>query len=118
MAPGGDHRIAKDLLAPPREHVRHYKEMLRITKQLPPGKKQPPSKKLTLQWYYMTYHCSDRTEYVKSKKRLSAETIKSLMEYFQALFAKKKANELLERAELDQIRQQAKRMLASSLCEQ
>jgi hypothetical protein len=118
MAPGGDHRIAKDLLTPLREHARCYKEMLRITKQLPPGEKQPPSKKLALQWYYMTYHRSDRTKYVKSRKKLSAETIKSLTEYFQALFAQKKADGLLERAKLDRICQQAKRTLASSLCEQ
>jgi hypothetical protein len=72
MAPGGDYRIVKDLLTPPREHARRYKEMLRITEQLPPGEKQPPSKKLVLQWYYMTYHNSDRTEYVKSGKKLSA----------------------------------------------
>jgi hypothetical protein len=118
MAPGGDHCIAKDLFTPPHEHARRYKEMLRITEQLPPGKKQPPSKKLTLQWYYMTYHRSDCTEYVKSRKKLTAVTIKSLTEYFQALFAQKNADGLLERAELDQIRQQAKRTLASSLCKQ
>ncbi len=118
MAPGGDHCIAKDLLTPPRKHARRYKEMLRITEQLPPGEKQPPSKKLVLQWYYMTYHRSDRTKYVKSGKKLSAETIKSLTEYFQALFAQKKADGLLERAELNRIRQQAKRTLASSLREQ
>jgi hypothetical protein len=118
MAPGGDHRIAMDLLTPLRKHARHYKEMLRITEQLPPGKEQPPSKKLALQWYYMTYHRSDCTEYVKSRKKLSAETIKSLMEYFQALFAQKKADGSLERAELDLIRQRAKRTLTSSLCEQ
>jgi hypothetical protein len=103
MAPGGDHRIAKDLLTPPREHARRYKEMLRITEQLPPGKKQPPSEKLALQWYYMTYHCSDCTEYVKSGKKLSAETIKSLTEYFQTLFTQKKADGSLERAKLDRI---------------
>ena len=56
--------------------------MLRIAEQLPPGKKQPPSKKLALQRYYMTYHCSDCAEYVKSRKMLYNETIKSLTEYF------------------------------------
>ena len=66
----------------------------------------------------MTYHRSDRTKYVKSGKKLSAEIIKSLTEYFQALFAQKKAHGLLERAELDRIRQRAKQTLASSLCEQ
>jgi hypothetical protein len=66
----------------------------------------------------MTYHRSDRTEYVKSGKKLSAETIKSLTEYFQVLFAQKKADGSLKHAELDRIRQRAKRMLASSLREQ
>ena len=61
LAPGGDHRVVKDLLTPPREHARRYKEMLRIAEQLPPGEKQPPSEKLALQWYYMMYHRSDCT---------------------------------------------------------
>ncbi len=68
--------------------------------------------------YDVPLHCSDRTEYVKNGKKLSAETIKSLTEYFQALFAQKKADGSLERAKLDQIRQQVKRTLASSLCKQ
>ena len=55
--------------------------------------------------YDVPSHCSDHTEYVKSGKKLSAETIKSLTEYFQSLFAQKKADGSLERAELDRIRQ-------------
>ena len=66
--------------------------MLRITEQLPPGEKQLPSEKLTLHWYYMTYHRLDCAEYVKSGKKLSNETIKSLTEYFQSLFAQQKAD--------------------------
>jgi hypothetical protein len=54
MAPGGDHKIVKDLLTPPRDHARRFKEMLRIAENLPPGKMPPPSKKVELQWYYMT----------------------------------------------------------------
>jgi hypothetical protein len=68
--------------------------------------------------YDVPSHCSDRTKYVKSGKKLSAETIKSLMEYFQLLFAQKKADGSLERAELDRIRQRATRTLASSRREQ
>jgi hypothetical protein len=60
MAPGGDHKIIKDLLMPPRNHARQFKEMLRIAKNLPPGETPPPSEKLPLQWYYMTYHQADR----------------------------------------------------------
>jgi hypothetical protein len=68
--------------------------------------------------YDIPLHCSDCTKYVKSGKKLSAETIKSLTEYFQLLFAQKKADGLLERAELDRICQRATRTLASSLREQ
>jgi hypothetical protein len=51
MAPGGDHKIVKDLLTPPREHTRQFKEMLRIAELLPAGKTPTPSEKLALQWY-------------------------------------------------------------------
>ena len=86
----------------------------------PPAKSSPQakSKKLALQWYYLMHHRTNCTEYMKSRKKLSAETIKSLTDYFQARFAQKKADGLLEHAELDQIRQRAKRMLASSLRKQ
>ncbi len=65
-------------MTPPREHARRYKEMLRIAEQLPPGEKQPPSEKLALHWYYMTYHQLDQAKYIKSGKKLASETIKSL----------------------------------------
>ncbi len=90
MAPGGDHKIVKDLLTPPREHARRFKEMLCITKLLPTGETQTPSEKLALQWYYMTYHRADRAKYVKSGKKLASETIESLTNYFQALFSQTK----------------------------
>jgi hypothetical protein len=109
MAPGGNHKIAKDLLTPPREHVRRYKEMLRIAEQLPPGEKQPPSEKLAIQWYYMTYHRADRVEYAKSGKNLTG--------YSQALFMQKKADGTLERAEIDRLHNRAKKRLASNLRE-
>jgi hypothetical protein len=59
----------------PRDHARNFKEMLCITKELPLGERPPPSDKLGLQWYYMTYHRNDRLEYVQSGKKLSNETI-------------------------------------------
>jgi hypothetical protein len=112
MVPGGDHRVEKDLLTPPRKHARRFKDMLRIAEQLPPGEQHPPSEKLTVQWYYMLYHKSDRTEYVKSGKNLRKETLESLTSYFQALFSQKKADGSLKRAELDRIRNRAKQRLA------
>jgi hypothetical protein len=69
------------VLTAPCNHARQYKEMLHTTELLPPGKTPPPSKKLAVQWYYMTYHKVDWHEYVKSGKKLSDTTIKTLTAY-------------------------------------
>ena len=117
LAPGGDHRILKDLLTAPRDHARRFKEMLRIAELLPPGKAQPPSDKLAMQWFYMTYHCADRAEYVKSGKKLADETIETLSAYFQSLFAQRKIDGTLERHEVERLRNCAKRTLANDIHE-
>jgi hypothetical protein len=117
LAPGGDHQIRKDLLTAPRDHARRFKEMLRIAELLPPGETPPPSEKLAVQWYYMTYHRADRAEYVKSGKKLSDETIETLSAYFQSLFAQRKIDGTLERHEIERLRNRAKRTLANDLRE-
>ncbi len=89
--------------------------MLHITEQLPPSKQHLPSKKLAVQWYYMSYHRPGCTKLVESGKNLHDETLESLMVYFQALFAQKKADGLLEQAKLNRICNQAKQHLASNL---
>ena len=66
--------------------------MLCITELLPPGKTPLPSDNLAVQWYYMTYHCADRHEYVKLGKKLSNEMIEMLTAYFQSLFAQRKSD--------------------------
>ncbi len=109
MAPGGNHKIVKDLLTPPREHARRFKEMLRIPELLPAGKTPTPIEKLALQWYYMMYHRADRAEYVESRKKLASETIESLTNYFQALFSQKKIDGTLERAEINCLCTRAKK---------
>ncbi len=118
LAPGGDHKILKDLLTPPREHACRFKEILCITELLPTGKTPPPSDKLAVQWYYMTYHRADRHEFVKSGKKLSNETIELLTAYFQSFFAQRKSDGMLERAEVDRLKNRAQRTLAKSLRKQ
>ncbi len=49
MAPGGDYRLAKDLLTTPCVHSHRFKEMLRIAKLLPAGNIPKPSDELSLQ---------------------------------------------------------------------
>jgi hypothetical protein len=60
MQPGGNYCLAKDLLTPPRLHVQRFKEMLRIAALLPAGDIPEPNDLLALNWYYMSYHKSNR----------------------------------------------------------
>ncbi len=55
MAPGGDNRLAKDLLTSPPVHLHRFKEMLHIAELLPAGDIPKHLDELALQWYYMSY---------------------------------------------------------------
>ena len=101
MAPGGDHVVKNDLHTPPNAHSHQFKEMLRIIKLLPASDVVKLTKSFAAEWYYMTYHKSDYDKFVVSRKMLAGETIKSLMEYFQALFAQKKSKGMLKKQEID-----------------
>ena len=59
--------------------------MLLIAELLLVSEIAKPTKSLTAEWYYMTYHKADCNKFVASRKKLSNEAIKSLTEYFQAL---------------------------------
>ena len=63
----------------------------------------------------MTYHKADCNKFVMSRKKLSNETIKSLTEYFQALFAQKKSNGMLEKQEMDHLCSHARKPVAEDL---
>ena len=81
--------------------------MLRIAELLPAGKIAKPTKLLAAEWYHMTYHKADRNKFVASSKILSNKTIESLTEYFQALFAQKKSNGMLEKQEMNRLHSSA-----------
>ena len=86
MAPGGDYSIHKDLLTTPMDHLHRFQEMLRIAELMPAGDIPPPNAALQVEWFYMTFHKSDRSEYVRSGRLLEEETIVSLAEYFERLY--------------------------------
>jgi hypothetical protein len=65
----------------------------------------------------MTYHRANRAEYVKSGKKLADETIETLSAYFQPLFAQRKIDGTLERHEVEQLGNRAKRTLANNIRE-
>ncbi len=67
-------------------HLHHFEEMLCITKLIPKGDIPEPNDTLQVQWFYMSFHCSDRTEYVRSGRKLDDETLQTLAEYFESIF--------------------------------
>ena len=115
MAPGGDYRLAKDLLTSPRVHSHRFKEMLRIAELLPAGDIPKPSDELSLQWYYMSYHKNDREKFVLSGKTLNDETIESVTTFFQALFEQRKLDGTIERQEAERLHKRLLREASEKL---
>ena len=112
---GGDYRLSKDLLTPPRVHTHRLKEMLHIAALLPAGNIPEPNESLALEWYYMLYHKSDREKYVLAKMTLEGAMIESVTLFFQALFESKRLDGTLERQELEWIKQRALREASDAI---
>ncbi len=68
------------------DHLHHFEEMLHITKLLPKGDIPKPNNTLQVQWFYVSFHCSDRAEYICSGHKLNNETLQTLTEYFESIF--------------------------------
>jgi hypothetical protein len=51
-----------------------------------------PNKSLALKWFYMTFHKSERDQFVASGRQLVDKTIKSVTEYFESLYNIKKSS--------------------------
>ena len=75
MMPGGDYGIRKDLLVLPLDHLHWFKEMLGIEQMLPEGDIPNPNAALQVEWFYMTFHCSDHAEYLRSGRKLCNEML-------------------------------------------
>jgi len=115
MQPGGDYRLMKDLVTPPRLHAQRFKEMLRVAELLPAGDFPKPSDALALQWYYMSYHKSDREKYVLGGKTLKDATFESVTTFFQVLYEQKKGDGSLERQEVERLRKRLLREAAEGV---
>ena len=57
--------------------------MLRIAELLPEGDLEKPSASLSVEWFYMTFHKSNRAEYLHSGRKLHKEMLQTLAEYFK-----------------------------------
>ena len=60
--------------------------MLFITKLLPKGDLPPPNVALQVEWFHMSFHCSDCTEYIRGRRKLRGKMLQTLAEYFESIF--------------------------------
>jgi hypothetical protein len=68
MMPGSDYGVHKDLLVSSLDHLHQFKEMLQIAQMLPKGDIPAPNTALQVEWFYMTFHHSNRAEYLRSRR--------------------------------------------------
>ena len=86
MAPGGNYNVQKALATKPIDHLHRWEEMLRVAELLPAGDIETPSAGLQVEWFYITFHKTDRAEYVCSGRKLREETLQTLAEYFESIY--------------------------------
>ena len=91
--------------------------MLRVAELLPKGDIKKPSASLSVEWFYMTFHRSDRAEYVRSGRKLREESLKSLAEYFEMIYDSCLSEGLVPRHQLNKIQANAKRKMRHELRE-
>jgi hypothetical protein len=115
LAPGGDHVFHKELMTTPMDHLHRFQEMLRISEKLPAGNIPVPNAALHVKWLYMSFHKSDRAEFVRSGNKLNSETLQTLTEYFQSIHDVKLSNGSLQQKREDQIRQSTRREMRGEL---
>ena len=70
----------------PLNHLHQWEEMLRVAELLPEGDLEKLAASLSVEWFYMTFHKSNRAEYVRSGRKLSKEMLKTLAEYFESIY--------------------------------
>jgi hypothetical protein len=115
VASCGDHGIHKELFTSPLDHLHYFGEMLRIMKLLPEGDLPPPNAALQVEWFYMSFHCLDRTEYVRRGRKLSDEMLQTLAKYFESIFLAQISNDLIQKKHDKQLCSAAKRKLRHEL---
>ncbi len=83
--------------------------MLRIAQMLPEGDILTPNAALVqVEWFYMTFHRSDRAEYLHRGRKLCNETLVSLAAYFESGFDARVADGSLRKLRDKQVRVKAR----------
>jgi hypothetical protein len=85
---------------------------------LPKGDILTLNEQLQVEWLYMTFHKSDRAEYVRSRCKLDNETLQTIAEYFQSIHETHENNGNLTHHQVEKIWAEAKCKLRCKLEEQ
>jgi hypothetical protein len=88
---------------------------LGVAELLPKGDLEKPVASLSVEWFYMTFHRTDRAEYVCSGRKLRKETLKLLADFFESIYDSCLSKGLVPRRQLDKIRADAKREMHHKL---
>jgi hypothetical protein len=118
LAPGGDYNVRKLLATKPLDHFHQWEEMLRVAELLPEGNLEKPTASLSVEWFYITFHRTDRAEYLCSGRKLCDETIKSRAEYFESIYNFRLSEGLVPSCQLKKIQANAKREMRHDLWKQ
>jgi hypothetical protein len=76
-----------------------------------------PNATLQVQWFYMSFHCSDHAEYVRSGRKLGYETLQTLAKYFKSIFLAQLSDGLIQRKHDEQLCAATKHELCHELKE-
>jgi hypothetical protein len=91
--------------------------MMRVAGLLPEGNNPMPNKQLQVEGFYITFHKSDRAEYMQSRRKLSNETLQTVAENFQLIHKTCENDGSLMHHQIKKIRVEAKHKLCRKLDE-
>ena len=115
LAPGGNHVFHKELMMSLMVHLHRFQELLRNSEKLSAGNLSAPNVALQVEWLYMSFHKSNRAEYIRSGNKLSKEMLESLLKNFQSIHKARVSNGSLQRTRDDQIHQSTRHKMHGEL---
>jgi hypothetical protein len=103
MMPGGNYNVKKRIKTSPINHLHQWEEMVHVAGLLPTGDIEIPNAQLQVELVYMTFHTSDRTEYMQSGRKLCIKMLQTLTEYFQSIHENCENDGSLQRHQLEKV---------------
>jgi hypothetical protein len=117
LAPGGDYIVQKPLVTRHIDHLHQWEELLHVAELLPAGNIITPSSKLQVEWFYTTFHKTDRMEYVRFGQKLCEETLQTLTEYFESIYNTRIIETTHSRSQHEKVQGEARQQVRHELQE-